>query len=271
MAGTDRRKSASAPGAARGPAPVIVLVEPQLGENIGFCARAMMNGGLTELRIVRPRDGWPNPKAVAAASGADDILETARLYDTAEEAVIDLNRVFATTARARHEQKAVLTARRWAAETRRALDAGERVGVLFGAERTGLLNEHVLLADTILTIPLSPGFSSLNLGQAVMIVAYEWFQSADATPESYLPPQKWPRATKDEMLRLFEHLEGELDRCGFLYDPRKRPAMVRNMRAMFERAGLSQQEVRTMRGMLVALAEGRRRPSRKAMVKNEAD
>ena len=270
MAGTDRRKSAAASGEGCG-APVIVLVEPQLGENIGFCARAMMNGGLSELRIVRPRDGWPNPRAVAAASGADRILEEARLYDTAAEAVFDLNRVFATTARGRHEQKPVLTPRRWVAETRAALAAGERVGVLFGAERTGLLNEHVLLADTILTIPLAPGFSSLNLGQAVMIAAYEWFQATDATPERALPPQRWPRATKEEMLRLFEHLEGELDRCGFLYDPRKRPAMVRNLRAMFERAGMSQQEVRTMRGMLVALAEGRRRPPRKPKAKKDSD
>lgn len=262
MAGTDRSRSAGAH--VLGAAPVVVLIEPQLGENIGFVARAMMNAGLAELRIVNPRDGWPNDRAVAASSGADAVLDAARLYASAAAAVADLNRVLATTARPRHELKPVLTPRLAVAQMRAAIAGGGRVGILFGAERTGLLNEHVMLADTILTIPLAPGFSSLNLGQAVMIFAYEWFLATDETPERQLPPSRWPRAVKAELHALFAHLEAELARCGFLYDPAKRPAMVRNMQAMFERAELTQQEVRTLRGMLVALAEGRRRPGARA-------
>lgn len=258
MAGTDRSKARSADG--RGPA--IILVEPQLGENIGFAARAMANGGLSELRLVRPRDGWPNDKAVAAASGADAVLDGARLYGSVENAVADLRRVYATTARPREMRKAVLTLREGVKDIRKAVLRDERCGILFGPERMGLTNDDATLADTLLTIPLSPGFSSLNLGHAVMVVAYEWFQAGDATPGRSLRPSKTPPATKDELIALFTHLESELDACGFLKDKAKRPSVVRNLRSLFQRAEMTEQEVRTLRGIIVCLTEGRRRPRR---------
>ena len=166
MAGTDHRRRAAADG------PAVILVEPQLGENIGTAARAMMNCALDDLRLVRPRDGWPSAKAVAAASGADAVLERARLYPSVEAAIADLVHVYAATARDRGVVRRVVTPRRAAAEIRTHLAAGEACGVLFGPERTGLLNDDVVLADTVLTIPLNPGFSSLNLAQAVLIVGY---------------------------------------------------------------------------------------------------
>ena len=255
MTGTDRSRLMEA-----GAGPAIILVEPQLGENIGFAARAMLNAGLMDLRIVKPRDGWPNDRAVATASGADQVLDAARLYGSVEAAIADLTRVYAATARLREMLKPIVTARRAAAEMRAAIAGGDTCGILFGPERTGLLNEHVALADTVLTIPLNPGFSSLNLGQTVLVAAYEWWQSGDATDERFLPPSRYPRASKKDMLAFYDHFERELDACGFLYDGDKRPVMVRNLRAMFERADLTEQEVRTLRGVLVALVEGRRRP-----------
>ncbi|MGH7091855.1 MAG: RNA methyltransferase, partial [Stellaceae bacterium] len=169
MAGTDHRRARLSGG------PAIVLVEPQLGENIGTAARAMYNCGLTDLRLVRPRDGWPNAKAQAAASGADPVLDRARLYDSVEAAIAELTRVYATTARDRYMVKRMLTPRAAATELRDFAAQGEACGILFGPERTGLLNVHVAAADTVVTVPLNPAFSSLNLAQAVLIVGYEWF------------------------------------------------------------------------------------------------
>ncbi len=173
MAGTDRRRQRLSGG------PAIILVAPQLGENIGTAARAMFNCGLTDLRLVRPRDGWPSKKAQAAASGADLVLDKAHLFETVEDAIAGLTRVYATTARDRYMVKRVLTPRAAAAEIRALMAAGEACGILFGPERTGLLNEHIALADTVLNVPLNPAFSSLNLAQAVLLVGYEWFASAD--------------------------------------------------------------------------------------------
>src|SRR5215472_3426186 len=210
MAGTDHRRRAAADG------PAVILVEPQLGENIGTAARAMMNCGLDDLRLVRPRDGWPSAKAVAAASGADQVLERAQLYPSVSAAIADLVHVYAATVRDRGFVRRVVTPRRAATEMRAHLAAGEACGVLFGPERTGLLNDDVALADTVLTIPLNPGFSSLNLAQAVLIVGYEWFTSGSAAvPETLLRGGSRP-ATKDELLNFFDHLEEELVKNGFL-------------------------------------------------------
>src|SRR5712671_5241659 len=169
MAGTDNSKSGITGG------PAIILVEPQLGQNIGTAARAMANCGLDDLRLVRPRDGWPSDKAVAAASGADAVLDKARLYPSIAAAIADLSHVYASTARDRYMVKRELTPRHAAEEMREFLARDEPCGVLFGPERTGLVNDDVALADTVITVPLNPAFSSLNLAQAVLIVGYEWF------------------------------------------------------------------------------------------------
>ncbi|MBV9522212.1 MAG: RNA methyltransferase, partial [Alphaproteobacteria bacterium] len=175
MAGTDYRRPTISGG------PAIILVEPQLGENIGTAARAMLNCGLTDLRLVRPRDGWPSQKASAAASGADAVLERARLFDSLAAAIGDLQHVFATTARERDMVMRIATPRQAAGEMRRLMSAGRSCGILFGPERMGLLNDHLSHAETMITVPLNPAFSSLNLAQAVLLVGYEWFTSGDAT------------------------------------------------------------------------------------------
>lgn len=257
MAGTDRSRAGDlAPG------PAVILVEPQLGENIGMVARAMLNAGLTDLRLVRPREAWPNDKAVAAASGADRVLEAARLYPTPEAAIAGLSLVLATTARDRDMTKRVVTPRQAAAELRHRVGAGEPVGVLFGREARGLDNDEIALADAIVAVPLNPAFCSLNLAMAVLLIGYEWFTAADATPTDQLvmPPETRP-ASKSELLGLFEHLESELDVCGFLRNRQQRPTMVRNLRNALGRARFTEQEVRTFRGIITCLVSGRtRRP-----------
>ena len=253
MAGTDRRRLPASGG------PAIILVWPQLGENIGTTARAMYNCGLTEMRLVKPRDGWPNPKAVAAASGADTVLQQARLFDSVEAAIADLRHVYAATARDRYMVKRILTPRRGAAEMRHYLAAGEASGILFGPERTGLVNDHIALADTVLTVPLNPAFSSLNLAQAVLLVGYEWFTSGEEAPAEQLVTGHSQPATKEELLRFFSHFEEELDRSGFLRTADKRPGMIRNLRNLFQRAQLTAQELRTLHGVITAFVGPRDR------------
>src|SRR6266481_4433532 len=253
MAGTDRSRA----GVLGGPA--IILVEPQLGENIGTAARAMMNCGLDDMRLVRPRDGWPSDKAVAAASGADIVLEKARLYSTAPAAIADLVHVYAATARDRGMVRREVTPRHAAAEMRAWLAAGEPCGVLIGPERTGLVNDDVALADTVLTVPLNPAFSSLNLGQAVLIVGYEWFISGSAAPPEILRRGGSRPATKEELLNFFDHLEEELEKNGFLRNREARPSMVRNLRSLFQRAQCTEQELRTLHGVVTAFAGPRER------------
>jgi len=253
MAGTDRRRLAAAGG------PAVILVAPQLGENIGTAVRAMYNCGLTELRLVAPRDGWPNPKAVATASGADVVLEQAQVFATVAEAVADLRHVYATTARDRFMVKRVLTPRQAAGEMRQFMGAGEGCGVLFGPERTGLVNDDIALADTVLTVPLNPAFSSLNLAQAVLLVAYEWFTAGDTTPGDQLVTGRSTPATKEELLRFFGHFEEELDRSGFLRTEDKRPGMIRNLRNFFQRAVPTAQELRTLHGVITAFVGPRER------------
>jgi tRNA/rRNA methyltransferase len=240
-------------------APAIILSHPQLGENIGAAARAMKNFGLADLRLVEPRDRWPNPKAEAMAAGAADIVEAARLYPDTKAALADLHYVLATTARERGVTKEVLTPAEAAQRLRAAAMRGEKVGILFGNERAGLDNDEVSLADAAITIPTAE-FSSLNLGQAVLLCGYEWLRAGDATPAVRIehgPLHRKP--TREEMFGLFEHLERELTDSGFLFPPDKRDHMVRAIRAMLHRARLTYQEVQTLRGMIVALAKGKHR------------
>jgi tRNA/rRNA methyltransferase len=243
-------------------APAIILSEPQLGENIGACARAMANFGLTDLRLVKPRDGWPNPKAEAMAVGAAGLIEAARIYDNVQGAIAELQLVYATTARDRAMAKPVLTPAEAARRLREAASSGIATGLLFGNERAGLTNDEVALADCVITIPTDPGFSSLNLGQAALLMAYEWFKSADATPPEQIDHGAASPAPREELIRLFEHLEEELEKSGFLFPPGNRPGMIRNLRSILHRAQLTDQEVRTLRGVIVALTRGKRRGPR---------
>jgi tRNA/rRNA methyltransferase len=256
MAGTDYRRPAMTGG------PAIILVNPQLGENIGTATRAMFNCGLTDLRLVAPRDGWPSDKARSAASGADAVLDRARLFDTVETAVGDLQHVYATTARDRYMVKRVVTPRQAAAEMRALTGEGRACGILFGPERSGLLNDHVVLADTVISVPLNPAFSSLNLAQAVLVIGYEWFTAGDAPPPAEMPTGDSAPASKKSLISLFAHLEEELDRNGFLRNAAKRPSMVRNIRNLLQRAQCTEQEVRTLHGVITAFAGPRERPKK---------
>ena len=235
--------------------PVIVLVEPTLGENIGAAARAMMNFGLAEMRLVRPKGSWPNHKAINTASGAEAILEQAGLFETTVEAVADLQRVYATTARLRDMEKPVITPEALAKSIRK--EDGARSGILFGREAKGLHNDDVTIADAIVTVPVSPEHRSLNLAQAVLLMGYEWFKSSDPPMQD----RKEKPASRGELTGFFEHLESELDACGFLFPPEKRPRMVRNIRNIFSRASLTEREVKTLRGIVAGLAGGSRRCS----------
>ncbi len=241
--------------ATAGTAPVVVLVRPQLGENIGMAARAMLNCGLSALRLVTPRDGWPNPRAQRAASGADVVLEQAEVFDSVGAAVADLERVVATTARNRELTQRILTPRRAAAEMHGWIGRGERVGILFGPERTGLENDDMVHADTALSIPLNPQFSSLNIAQAVLLVAYEWATAAEETPAERMSDHAARPASKEELANLFAHLERALDESGFLRNKAMRPAMVNNLRALLQRAAMTEQEARTFHGVIKYLAK----------------
>lgn len=239
--------------------PAIILSHAQLGENIGAAARAMANFGLGDLRLVAPRDGWPNKKANAMAAGAVGILEQARVFASTQDAIAELHLVFATTARERGTTKEIITPAEAAKRLRRAAVRGEKTGILFGNERAGLDNDEISLCDCVITIPTAE-FASLNLGQAVLLNAYEWFRAGDETPPSRIehsPIHRKP--TREEMFQLFDHLERELKANGFLYPPEKREAMVRAIRATLHRAKLTYQEVQTLRGMIVALAKGKHR------------
>ena len=251
VAGTNRNRTTQGGG------PAIILVEPQLGENIGTAARAMFNCGLTDLRLVKPRDGWPNDKAVAAASGADTVLDTARLFPRVQDAIGDLNHVYVTTARDRYMVKHILTPRAAAAEMRALMAGGRACGILFGPERTGLVNDDIALGDRVIRVPLNPAFSSLNLAQAVLLIGYEWFQSGDDTPAAELVTGHSRPANKADLLRFFDHFEEALDQSGFLRTPDKRPGMVRNLRNLFQRAECTEQELRTLHGVVTAFLGAR--------------
>src|SRR5436190_9716929 len=226
--------------------PVIIMVRPQLGENIGMAARAMLNCGLSSLRLVAPRDGWPNLKAERAASGADVVLDKAKVFDTVEAAVADLGRVVATTARNRELSQRIVTPRRASVEIRGWTAEGDRVGILFGPERTGLTNDDMVQADTALAIPLNPQFSSLNIAQAVLLVSYEWAMTEEDGPAERMSDHSTRPATKDEMQNLFAHIERALDQSGFLRNKAMRPAMVNNLRAFLQRTAMTEQEGRSL-------------------------
>ena len=235
-------------------APVIVLVEPQLPQNIGMAARAMTNFGLSELRLVTPREGWPNEAARGPAAGADAVIDGALLFRSLRDAVGDLQFVLATTARPRGQMKRVLGPAPAVADLHERATRGERVGIVFGRERSGLENDEVSLADAVVTFPVSPDFASLNLAQSVLLLSYEWARGGPLPVEG-TPPAS-PPASRASLLALFDHLEGELDAIDH-YPPDKRPIMIRNMRDMFHRMGMSEQDVRTFRGAIRAIS-GRR-------------
>lgn len=229
--------------------PVIVLVRPQLGENIGKAARAMLNFGLTEMRLVTPRDGWPNPSAGPAASGADRVLEQARVFDSVADAVADCPHVYATTVRKRGVTKPVVTPEAAAVEIR---GRTERSAILFGPERSGLDTDDVALARTILTVPINPEFGSLNLAQAVILVAYEWSKGEALASPPTTP--LGPPAPQDELEGMIAQLETMLDGAGYYYPPDRAPTSRRTLRTLLTKPGWTSQEVRTVRGVLSALA-----------------
>jgi len=233
--------------------PVIVLVRPQLGENIGKAARAMLNFGLTEMRLVSPRDGWPNPSAGPAASGADVVLEKAQVFDSVADAVADCGQVYATTVRKRGVTKPVITPEVAAGEIR---SAAERSAILFGPERSGLETDDVTLARTIITVPINPEFGSLNLAQAVILVAYEWSKGAAlaSPPATDLDPP----APQDELEGMIGQLDAMLEGSGYYFPPHRVPTTRRTLRTLLTKPGWTSQELRTLRGVLSAL-DGRKR------------
>ena len=256
-AGTDKTKQPLAGG------PAVILVRPQLAVNIGMCARAMANFGLDDLRLVNPREGWPRSDdyrkvAYSAAAGATALLDRARVFDSVGAAVADCHRVYASTARERGQAKAVMTPSVAMAGTSAA--AGEKHAILFGPERTGLDNDEVAIADAIVTFPSSPAYASLNLAQAVLLCGYEWFKAAhgDAPPPSTIPRASSPPAQREMLLAFFDYLEARLDENGFFRPATKKPGMRRNLRNIFHRMALTQQDVRTLWGAVVRLAEGPR-------------
>lgn len=238
--------------------PVIILVEPQLVENIGMTARAMMNCGLMQLRLVDPRDPWPlhevmEERMMAASSGADEILKTAKVFNTLPEAIADLNYVYATTSRTHDMVNHIFTARAAAPDMATRIADGQKVGVLFGRERTGLINDQVVLANAKITIPLNPEFMSLNLAQAVLLIGYEWYQANDKTPDKQLHMGKSRPATREEYLNFFNRLESELDKTGFFVAEDMRPIMTRSLQNMLQRAEMTEQEIRTWHGVVSSL------------------
>lgn len=232
--------------------PAIILVRPQLGENIGAAARAMANFGLSDLRLVAPRDGWPNPKAREMAAHATDIIDRAQVFASLAEAISDRQWLYATTARPRDMLKTVVTPREAAGQLRAHMADGLAAALLFGPERTGLTNDEIALCDTAIAIPTAPENTSLNVAQALVVVAYEWFV-AEAEAPACAAPMDEPTASKEEILGFLDHLERALDAAHYFRTEEIRPVMWRNLQNMFTRARLTPQEVRTLRGVLRAL------------------
>jgi tRNA/rRNA methyltransferase len=243
-------------------APVIILVRPQLGENIGMCARAMLNCAVTELRIVNPRDGWPNPGAVSSAAGATAVLEQAKLYTSTKDAVADLEFVLATTARPREMVKDIYSTDAAAKEIRQRNAAKvQKCGILFGPERAGLENDDVVFANAILNIPLNPGFSSLNLAQAVLLVCFSWLSAENPFYAQEIATEMGDTAParKEDVEFLLAQLEDELTKGGFFRSPKQKPTILRNIRNFFFRSAPTQQDVRTLHGIVSCLTGKRRR------------
>jgi tRNA/rRNA methyltransferase len=235
--------------------PAIVLVRPQLGENIGKAARAMLNFGLTDLRLVNPRDGWPNPSAGPAASGADIVLKQAQVFDTVAEAVADCAHVYATTVRKRGLVIPIASPEEAAREMR---THQEPSAILFGAERSGLETEEVAIAGKIVTVPINPEFRSLNLAQAVILLAYEWSKHGKfAVPTQGDLPE--PRATQEQLEGLIGQLDEALEKAGYYHPPDRTPATKNTMRTVLTKASWSNREIQALRGMIRAIAHPRAR------------
>nr|WP_325248240.1 RNA methyltransferase [Amylibacter sp.] len=251
MSGTDHAKAADWGG----PQPVMVLVQPQMGENIGAAARAMWNFGLERMRLVNPRDGWPNQKAVTMSSGAARVIDAVQVMDTTEQAISDLHYVFATTARGRDLTKPVVTPERAMEQARAMVAEGQNVGILFGPERSGLENPDIARANAIISVPVNPAFASLNLAQCVLLLAYEWRrQQGDAAPE-VLELAGTKRAESIEIQKLTETLEARLESVGFFWPDHKAESMVTNLRNMISRLPLTQADVRMFHGVIKSLAD----------------
>ena len=263
-AGTDKTKDwISVAG------PIVVLVEPQLGENIGAAARAMANFGLSKLRLVKPLQGWPNERAKVMAAGADRVLDGAVVYDTLADAIGDCTYVLATTARNHDQAKPVLSAAQAMETVVPKVGGGETVAIVFGRERIGLENHEVARADAIVTLPVNPAFASLNLAQAVVIVAYEWFKLSSAGELPFSAPDKSPPAPKQQLDAFFSDLESELDRIEFYRPHEKRGTMSTNLRNIFNRMKPTEQDIRTLHGIVMALAQGRKGPARGGVLDGE--
>jgi tRNA/rRNA methyltransferase len=248
MSGTNHEKPMIAEG------PAVILVEPQLGENIGMVARAMANFGLCELRLVNPRDGWPSEKALASSSGAVHVVGNAAVFDSLEDACADLRHVYATTARPRDMIKPVLAPGETACRLREHFATGQSAGILFGRERWGLNNEEIALCDAIVTFPVNPGFASLNIAQAVLLMSYEWMKTrGDGLASKAFSQTQAAPALRTDVVGLVNHLEKALDATGYFYPPEKRGRMMLNLRNICTHAGLSEPEIRTLRGVIAAL------------------
>ena len=255
--GTDKTKSGVSLAG-----PVVILVEPQLGENIGMAARAMGNFALSRLRIVNPRDGWPNVSAQRAAAGADHILDHVELFETVEQAVADCTLLFATTARAHDQAKPVVAPEAAAREITAEIAGGGIVGILFGRERYGLQNQEVALANRVVTFPVNPGFASLNLAQAVLLMGYEWFKLVTSGELPFAMPERSERASHHQIDAFFENLVRELDKVEFLRPREKRDTMLVNLRNIFTRMEPTKQDMHTLHGVVMAIAEGRKGPAK---------
>ncbi len=267
-AGTDHSATAIEGG------PCVILVRPQLAVNIGMCARAMANFGLSDLRLVNPREGWPRTGALrkgafAAAAGAVHLPEQAKLFDTLEEAVADLHFVWATTARERGQGKRIEAPVKAMAQSAARIASGEKHGILYGPERTGLENDEIAIADALITFPVNPAYASLNLAQAVLLTGYEWFRASQGDIIPFATEDRSPPATRDMMISFFEYFEDNLEENGFFKPEGKRIVMQRNLRNIFHRMEMSEQDVRTLRGALVRLIDGPRAKGRKEKIAEE--
>jgi len=247
MSGTDKNKEMMTGG------PVIILVEPQLGENIGMVARAMANFGLSQLRLVNPRDGWPNEKAVSTASKADHVIDGVEVFDTLETAIADLNTVMATTARQRDMIKPVLAPGEAAVLNYNRINQGHKTGILFGRERWGLENSEIALADEIVTFPVNPAFASLNIAQAVLLMSYEWMRASIEENQTNFTSSKSMPAEREQLTSFLAHLEQALEDAKYFYPPQKREVMLQNLRNLFSNAHFQEQELQALHGVIAAL------------------
>ena len=238
--------------------PVIILVQTQMAVNIGMCARAMLNCGLDELRLVAPRDGWPNEEAIAPSTDAKRVVENAKVYETVAEAVADCHQVYAATARIRHLNTPAVTAAEASAEMHAAtaVSSEHRAAVLFGPEASGLDNDAMSHADRLLHYPMNPEFTSLNLAQAVLLFSWEWWSTRESATMTY--EQDWEMAPRAELDHYLNRLESELDKHGFFANPDKRANTMQKLRSYFNRSNPSSQEVKSLQGVISALTSKRR-------------